>query len=101
MVFKGYLEGIPSSILSGGQYDKLLKKMGRKSRAIGFALYLDLLERGGIGQSFDVDTLILHDGNVDPAKLIAAAEEAAKDGTVLVASAIPQGRSWGKLIEIK
>ena len=101
VVFKGYLEGIPSSILSGGQYDKLLKKMGRKSRAIGFALYLDLLERGGIGQSFDVDTLILHDGNADPAKLIAAAEEAAKDGTVLVASAIPQGRSWGKLIEIK
>ena len=101
VVFKGYLEGIPSSILSGGQYDKLLKKMGRKSRAIGFALYLDLLERGGIGQNFDVDTLILHDGNADPAKLIAAAEEAAKDGTVLVASAIPQGRSWGKLIEIK
>ena len=27
------------------QYDKLMKKMGRRSRAVGFAVYLDMLER--------------------------------------------------------
>jgi ATP phosphoribosyltransferase regulatory subunit len=79
VVFKGYLEGVHTSILSGGQYDKLLRKMGRTSKAIGFALYLDLLERQGRSEiNFDVDTVILHDGSADPEALIDAAEEAAK-----------------------
>lgn len=43
--FKGFVEGVPVSVLSGGQYDKLMSKMGRKSGAIGFAVYLDELER--------------------------------------------------------
>ena len=45
IVFKGYIEGIPESVLSGGQYDRLMQKLGRISRAIGFAVYLDRLER--------------------------------------------------------
>ncbi len=45
IVFKGYVNGIPSGVLSGGQYDSLLAKLGRKSRAVGFAVYMDLLER--------------------------------------------------------
>lgn len=99
VVFRGYLEGIPESVLSGGQYDKLPQKMGRKARAIGFAIYLDLLqelyrEENGL----DVDTLILHDGTVDTVALTAAAEEAAKEGTVLVAKQPPQGRRWKTLV---
>lgn len=47
VVFKGYLEGVPTSILCGGQYDRLARKMGRRSRAIGFAVYLDALGRLG------------------------------------------------------
>ena len=45
IVFKGYINGTASRVLSGGQYDKLMKKMGRTSSAIGFAVYLDTLER--------------------------------------------------------
>lgn len=45
IVFKGFIDGIPWGVLSGGQYDKLMKKMGRTSSAIGFAVYLDMLER--------------------------------------------------------
>lgn len=102
VVFNGYLAGIPSSVLSGGQYDKLLRNMGRRSRAIGFALYLDLLERQGLGEErFDVDTVILHDAGADSARLIAAAEEAAAQGSVLVTTALPQDRSWGRLLEIR
>ncbi|MBR1984076.1 MAG: ATP phosphoribosyltransferase regulatory subunit [Clostridia bacterium] len=41
--FKGFIDGIPSGILSGGQYDRLMKKMGKNSQAIGFAVYLDEL----------------------------------------------------------
>ncbi|MBR7132593.1 MAG: ATP phosphoribosyltransferase [Clostridia bacterium] len=45
IVFKGYISGVASKVLSGGQYDKLMRKMGRNASAIGFAVYLDTLER--------------------------------------------------------
>ena len=96
VVFRGYLEGIPSSVLSGGQYDKLPKRLGRNARAIGFAIYVDLLQ--GEESRFDVDTLILHDGTVSPEVLTEAAARAAETGTVLVARQKPRGRSWKHLI---
>lgn len=48
IVFKGFVEGVPGSVLSGGQYDKLMKKLGRRSKAVGFAVYVDMLERLGV-----------------------------------------------------
>ena len=45
VIFKGFLSGVPDSVLSGGRYDKLLQRMKRKSKAVGFAVYLDMLER--------------------------------------------------------
>ena len=45
IAFKGFISGIPGSVLSGGQYDALMRKMGRKDKAIGFAVFLDMLER--------------------------------------------------------
>ena len=99
VVFRGYLEGIPASVLSGGQYDKLPRKMGRNARAIGFAIYLNLLqERYGQQEHWDVDTLILHDGSVAASVLTEAARAAAREGTVLVVRQVPEGRSWKKLI---
>ena len=43
--FRGFIEGVPTSVLAGGQYDNLMKKMKRKARAIGFAVYLDEIGR--------------------------------------------------------
>ena len=45
IVFKGFLSGIPDPVLSGGQYDRLMQKLHRTSRAIGFAVYTGELER--------------------------------------------------------
>ena len=45
VIFKGFVNGVPDSVLSGGQYDRLMTRMKRKSKAIGFAVYLDMLER--------------------------------------------------------
>lgn len=45
ITFKGFISGIPDCVLSGGQYDTLMRKMGRRDRAIGFAVFLDMLER--------------------------------------------------------
>jgi len=76
--------------------------MGRKARAIGFAIYVDLLqELSGPDGSFDVDTLILHDGTASPASLVRAAEEAAKNGSVLVSVNLPADRQWKALIDLR
>ena len=45
IVFNGFVGDLPKSILAGGRYDNLVKKMGKEKCAIGFAVYLDLLER--------------------------------------------------------
>ena len=102
IVFKGFIEGIPEGVLAGGQYDKLLVKMGRGSRAIGFAVYADLLRRRDVlGQQYDVDTVLLHDGTTDPAELLAAAKEAGKEGSVLVCTTLPEERRWRRMIRFE
>ena len=45
LIFKGFVEGESDSVLSGGQYDKMMQKMKRKSKSIGFAVYLDAISR--------------------------------------------------------
>lgn len=45
IAFKGFLKGIPDPVLSGGQYDGLMKRMHRRDRAVGFAVFLHRLER--------------------------------------------------------
>ncbi|MBP5153622.1 MAG: ATP phosphoribosyltransferase [Lachnospiraceae bacterium] len=41
LIFQGFVRGVPGSVLSGGQYDRLLARMGRRERGAGFAVYLD------------------------------------------------------------
>ena len=45
IAFKGYIEGVPTGVISGGEYDKLMKKMGKPYKAVGFAVYLDEISR--------------------------------------------------------
>ncbi len=76
IVFKGFLNGICEGVLSGGQYDNLLHRMGRKAGAVGFALYLDLLEELNTYKSgYDVDVLLLYDDSTDIEKLIRKSRE--------------------------
>ena len=62
VIFKGFVNGIPDSILSGGRYDSLMAKMGKKAGAIGFAVYLDMLERLPCEERiYDIDIVLLYD----------------------------------------
>lgn len=45
VLFRGFIRGVSGSVLSGGRYDRLMRKMGKRSGAVGFAIYLDRLER--------------------------------------------------------
>lgn len=61
VVFKGYISGIPDSVLSGGQYDRLMQKLKRSSSAAGFAVYLDLLDRIDTSSSrTDADVMLVY-----------------------------------------
>lgn len=76
LIFSGFIDGIPTSVLSGGRYDPLMRRMGRASEAIGFAVYLDQLERFmQAPPENDVDVLILYDESSDPIALAQAAKE--------------------------
>ena len=57
IIFNGFVEGVPSAVLSGGQYDKLMKKMKHSSRAVGFAVYLDMLDMALDAPSDDENVL--------------------------------------------
>ena len=45
LVFQGYLRGLPRPLLKGGRYDLLMQKFTPGAGAIGFAVYLDELDR--------------------------------------------------------
>ena len=45
LVFRGYVDGLPRAALQGGRYDPLAARFHTGARAIGFALYLNELDR--------------------------------------------------------
>ena len=103
VVFCGYLDGICECVLSGGQYNKLMKRMGRTSGAIGFALYLDLLE--GMEQSvptFDVDVLVLYDATVPPQAVTAKVTALRAEGkTVSAQRTLPEKVRYATLCDLR
>ena len=101
VVFKGYLEGITTWILSGGQYDTLLQKMGRNGNAVGFAIYLNLLEQIRERKDFDVDTVLLYPENTDTTVLMAIAANLRQQTDVLTVTQLPQNLRWRKLYELR
>ena len=81
IVFKGFIDGICDGVLAGGQYDKMMHRMGRRAGAIGFALYLDLLEQlRAPAQGYDVDVLVLYDGATPLDKLCAKVNALVAEG---------------------
>lgn len=86
IVFAGYIADAPKCVLSGGQYGMLMKKMGRRSRAIGFAVYLDLLDAYQNGaKRYDADVLITYDENEGQKDLIKYINKFIKDGESVIA----------------
>ena len=103
VVFCGFLDGICECVLSGGQYNKLMRRMGRQSGAIGFALYLDLLE--GLEQQaapYDTDVLVVYDTTVSPAEVAAkVADLRAAGKTVSAQRAIPEKLRYATLCDMR
>ena len=103
LVFKGFLKGVCESVLSGGRYDKLMRRMGRSSGGVGFALYLDLLESlPGQTRDRDVDTLLLYDAGTDPIRLAETVERLVRKGnTVSAQKAVPDKLRYAQLLDLR
>ena len=100
IVFQGFVDGIPSSILIGGRYDRLLHKMHKQGGAIGFAVYLDLLERlHREARACDADILCLYDEKTDPSELSRAVSAWNEQGkSVLLQKEIPVQMRFGEIV---
>lgn len=102
LVFKGYICGIPTSVLSGGQYDKLMKKMGKIGSAVGFAVYLDALERHDSETlEYDYDVVILKDDSCSNSQIIKTVESLSENGfRVIVLREIEQNLKYKTLMKL-
>ena len=100
-VFRGFVSGIPDTVLSGGQYDKLMKKLGRTAGAIGFAVYTDLLQRlEQADNDYDVDILLLYEPGASVAALGQQVQALTAQGlSVAVQRTAPQDLRYRKLMK--
>lgn len=81
LIFQGFIHGIPKSVLSGGRYDKLLEKLGKNKQAVGFAVYLNLLEGFFKGhRKYDFDNLITYSEKSDLIKVFKLKDELINKG---------------------
>lgn len=81
LVFKGFIDGVPEGVLSGGRYDGLVARMGKKAGAIGFAVYLDLLEDFfAQKEEYDVDTLVLYSADTPACAVVKAVKTETDEG---------------------
>ena len=103
MMFLGFIEGLNSSVLSGGRYDHLMKKMGKASGAVGFSVSLNKLESlDREDKKTDVDILLLCERDEDPAAIDLAAASLRADGSsVMVQKKMPSGLRAGRVVRLR
>lgn len=102
-VFRGFIRGINKRVLSGGQYDKMMYKMSKKMSAIGFAIYLDLLEElSGQANEKIMDSVILYDEETDVSKLVEISNEKTEAGKkILVLKKMDGNTKYRECIDLR
>lgn len=89
IIFTGFTPAVPRPVLSGGRYDKLMKKFAKDAGAIGFAVYVDeIVSYYSRKAEFDQDVFVEYAEDADIAAVAAAADKLRAEGkTVSVGSA--------------
>lgn len=89
ITFRGYIKNVPGSILSGGRYDNLLKKLGKNSGAVGFAVYMDMLSYlDKDNDRYDADILLIYDQNTPAEAVFNAVSSLKAEGNRVFASPV-------------
>ena len=90
ITFRGFIENVPCSILSGGRYDNLLYKLGKNSGAVGFAVYMDMLSYlDKDNDRLDTDILLVYGKDNSAEEVFAKVSELKKQGNRVFASNTP------------
>jgi len=102
-VFRGYIDGISDGVLAGGQYDSMMQKMGHRSGAIGFALYLDLLESLAVAKKeYDVQVLLLYSEKTPAALVAEKVNELIGSGlSVSAQKAVPSKLKYREMVDLR
>lgn len=103
IVFTGFLEGVASSVLSGGKYDRLMTRMGRSGGAIGFAVYFNTLESlWSSAREYDVDVVLVCPSEADlPSAIEEASRRISAGETVRIQQAEPKGYVYREIYYVK
>jgi ATP phosphoribosyltransferase regulatory subunit len=103
VIFRGYVPGLAASVLAGGRYDNLLRRMGKQGEAIGFAVYLDQLERlPSESEDYDVDLLMIYGPGDDLMFVAGEADIFRKAGyTVRVERSVPPGLRYRRFLRFR
>lgn len=98
LVFKGYVSGVGRLALSGGRYDGLLEKLGKRGGALGFAVYPDALDASPRDE-YDADALIIYDETVTARELAQAGEKYRADGrSAVMLTRIPENGRYREVV---
>lgn len=102
IVFKGYVPGLPTAVLSGGQYDSLMQRLHRSSSAIGFAVYMDVVEQLlQTGREYDVDAVLLYDDGTPLREIRHCVSDLNHRGcSVLVQQQVPENVKYRTLLKL-
>ena len=80
-----------------------MKKIGKASGALGFAVYVDLFERmNGNDVEYDCDCLVIKDKKTDPAVVLKAVNQFVSEGKkVKVVDGDASGVTYRQLLNLK
>lgn len=100
LVFQGFVNGVPKSVLSGGRYDNLVHRFGCDASAAGFAVSIDLLNEFHYRKSdFDYDVFLCYSPECSPSDVLKAQQEfAANGGKCIALSDEPAGLKYRKKV---
>ena len=102
-VFQGYVKGLPERVLSGGQYDRLMRRMHSEAGAVGFAVYLDALAMlFADPDPYDADVLLLYDEETPIADVSLAVNKLIAEGcSVSAQRAVPPKQRFRRTMKLR
>ena len=81
LVFRGFLRRLPTAVLSGGRYDKLMLRFHKPQAAIGFAIYWGEAARAFRQQEeYEADVLLLYNDGSQARQALAIGEKLRRQG---------------------
>ena len=102
IVFQGFVQELAEKVISGGRYDSLLKRMNRKGSAIGFAVYLGILDQLLFtSEGNDADVLLLYDRDTPLSLVRETAKKLRRDGRSVSAQRSPDAGRFGETVDLR